>query len=216
MKKIILLILFITVSLKMSAIEIENISVSTISNQEINIRLNTMDLYTYSYNSYQYNITNNSITLDVCYIPGAGAAISYLENNFQIPLDNTIVANYSLIVRVYYINLTSFICDYQTISDTENLLFSTPLSGTVSLSTSTIINESNISILYPNPTNGILIYNEHIRIENIDIYDSLGKLTNKIKKFENKLDLHNLEDGIYFIKIQIKNKIFTEKILLRK
>jgi len=84
------------------------------------------------------------------------------------------------------------------------------------LSTSTIINESNISILYPNPTNGILIYNEHIRIENIDIYDSLGKLTNKIKKFENKLDLHNLEDGIYFVQIQIKNKIFTEKILLRK
>lgn len=216
MKKIILLALLAILSQKMSAIEIENILISSVSNQTINVRLNTIHSYTYSYESYQYNITNHTITLDVCYIPGDGAAISYLENDFQIPVNNTIINNYTLIVNVYYINLINFNCDYQTIKDTKSLSFSTPLSGNVSLGTNNIVVSSNVSILYPNPTNGILFFSEEKRIENIEIYNSQGISTTKINKLENKLDLNNFENGIYFVKIKTENEILIEKIILRK
>jgi hypothetical protein len=213
MKKFILLILVIGFTQTIKAIQIENIAVSAISNQEINIRVNTMDLYTYSYTSYQYNIVGNAITLEICYNPGIGAAISYMENNIQIPLNTTNVANYSLSVKVYYINLQSYNCDYQIIRDIENLTFSTPLSGTVSLTINDATQNKINSILYPNPTRGILFCNKNIKIDRIQVYDFNGQLIYKIENPENEFDLSSLQDGNYLVRIETDEENYVEKIV---
>jgi hypothetical protein len=213
MKKFMLLIIVIGFSQTIKAIEIENIAVSAISNQEINIRVNTMDLYTYSYASYQYNIVGNTITLEMCYNPGLGAAISYLENNIQIPLNTTTIANYLLTVKVYYINLQNFNCDYQIIRDMENLTFSTPLSGTVFLTSNDAAQNKFNSILYPNPTRGILFCNKKIKIERIQVYNFSGQLIYKIEKPENEFDLSSLQVGSYLVRIETEEESYVQKIV---
>jgi hypothetical protein len=215
MKNFILLILVIGFNQTIKAIQIENIAVSAISNQEINIRVNTMDLYTYSYASYQYNIVGNTITLEICYNPGIGAAISYLENNIQIPLNTTNVANYLLSVKVYYINLQNFNCDYQIIRDMQNLTFSTPLSETVFL-TIKDVTQNKISILYPNPTTGILFCNKNMKIDKIQVHDFKGLLIYEIENPENEFDLSNLQNGIYLVRIEKEKESYVEKIILKK
>jgi hypothetical protein len=216
MKNFILLILFIGFNQTIKAIEIENIAVSAISNQEINIRVNTMDLYTYSYASYQYNIVGNTITLEICYNPGIGAAISYLENNIQIPINTTNVANYLLSVKVYYINLQNFNCDYQILRDIKNLTFSTPLSGTVLLTIKDDTQNKITSILYPNPTTGILFRNKNMKIDRIQVYDFKGLLIYEIENPENEFDLSNLQNGIYLVRIEKEKESYFEKIILKK
>jgi len=213
MKKIIQLILIFGFSQTIKAIEIENIAVSAISNQGLNIRINTMDLYTYSYSSYQYNIVGNTITLEICYNPGLGAAISYLENDFQILLNTTIIANYLLSVKVYYINLQNFNCDYQIVRDMENLTFSTPMSGTVFLTINDITQNKINSILYPNPTSGILFSNKNIKIDRIQVYDFNGQLIYKIEKPENEFDLSNIQNGSYIVRIETEEESYVEKIV---
>lgn len=79
---------------------------------------------------------------------------------------------------------------------------------------------------YPNPSNGIINLEwNHSETENVNaqLYDLSGKLIlekNYIsnKTFTNKeiLDLTNLNVGNYFLKIESKNKVGTEKIILQK
>ncbi len=216
MKKIILFILTIGFSQSMKALEIENIAISTVSDQAINIHVNTMDLYLYTYNSFQYNIVGNTISLEICYHPGIGAAISYLEHDFQIPVNTTTAVTYLLTVKVYYVNLQNFTCDYQIVRDIENLSFVTPLIGTVYLTTNSVNQKKVYSILYPNPTKGILFLNEKIKTDKIELYDNLGRFIEKKDGIENEIDLNDLADGIYFFRIEVENQVFIEKIILKK
>jgi hypothetical protein len=81
--------------------------------------------------------------------------------------------------------------------------------------------------IYPNPTDGQLqITNYELRIENIEIFDVMGR---KVQSFEFKvqsseflnfkpetLNISNLPTGIYFLRIQTENgKITTQKIIKR-
>ncbi len=79
------------------------------------------------------------------------------------------------------------------------------------------LSENGISI-YPNPTNGILNFEfANNNIQNLSISDITGRT---IQNFTNSqvqnlptIDLSNLENGIYIIKIQTDNEIFTTKIV---
>ncbi|MCK9255634.1 MAG: C25 family cysteine peptidase [Bacteroidales bacterium] len=76
---------------------------------------------------------------------------------------------------------------------------------------------ANINI-YPNPSTGIInIENENI-ISNISVFNNIGQmLENKNYKDSNiSIDLHNLPNGIYFIKITDDTKVITRKITLNK
>lgn len=212
MKKIILLILIICFSQEAEALEIENIAISTISDQQINVAVNTNHEYVYQYITHQYSNIGNVITLDICYGTGALPSISYLENNFQIPLNTLILANYSLIVKVYFVNFQTFICDYQIIRDMENLTFSTPLSGTVFLTVNDVPQNKINSILYPNPTKGMLFCNKKIKIKRIQVYNFSSQLIYKIEKPENEFDLSSLQDGSYLVRIETEDETYVEKI----
>ena len=58
-------------------------------------------------------------------------------------------------------------------------------------------------IIYPNPTTGKLtIDNGQLKIENIEIYDIVGrKIVNCPLSIDNSIDVSHLANGLYFLKI---------------
>lgn len=75
----------------------------------------------------------------------------------------------------------------------------------------------NSLTIYPNPSNGIFnIMAQNLLIENIEVYDVLGKQIDvKMNNQDNAnlvLDLSNASTGIYFVKIKSNNQIVTKKI----
>jgi len=70
--------------------------------------------------------------------------------------------------------------------------------------------------IYPNPTSGIInLEFANNNIKQISISDLTGKtIIEKVKIQQNEMiDLSNFESGIYIIKIQTDNEIFTTKII---
>ena len=75
--------------------------------------------------------------------------------------------------------------------------------------------------VYPNPTKGKLrIANYELRIENIEIYDVMGRpvganlrVCPEIGQSETTIDLSDFSTGIYFIRIQTENGVITRKII---
>ena len=77
------------------------------------------------------------------------------------------------------------------------------------------LQQNGISI-YPNPTNGILNFDfTDNNVQQIKISDLTGKtIIEKVNIQQNEMiDLSNFESGIYIIKIQTDNEIFTTKIV---
>jgi|AOAMet1_18_M0_10_1038524.scaffolds.fasta_scaffold00673_4 hypothetical protein len=86
------------------------------------------------------------------------------------------------------------------------------LNTCLSLSTDNLMN-NNITI-YPNPVIDIINLNTSLTILKVDIYDVLGKRLNFIKINNRKIDMSNVNRGIYVLKIKTENGIITKKIIL--
>jgi hypothetical protein len=69
--------------------------------------------------------------------------------------------------------------------------------------------------VYPNPTNGLLSIKSNSVIEQIEVFDMLGRKisSQKYDTFDVELNLYELKDGIYFIKIQSGSYFETRKII---
>jgi hypothetical protein len=90
---------------------------------------------------------------------------------------------------------------------------------TVNCSGSVDINEyqSNNLHIYPNPTTGDLFISSNIKINNISVYNIIGKeVISDAKTNNNLLDISQLSNGVYFIKISVNNTTVTKKIVLSK
>ncbi|QLH53520.1 MAG: hypothetical protein CH6_1577 [Candidatus Kapaibacterium sp.] len=79
--------------------------------------------------------------------------------------------------------------------------------------------EPNVLTLYPNPAK------DYLYIDNLDkdfffsefqIYNTLGKIVCEGKLQTNRIDVSNLEEGVYFIKISAKGKIVYQKFVKMK
>ncbi len=82
----------------------------------------------------------------------------------------------------------------------------------VTLSTSNF-NQNNKFSLSPNPTQNILTITTQEKIKTITIIDILGRKTN-ITHFENnKIDVSNLQNGVYFLEIATENGLQTQKFI---
>ena len=83
----------------------------------------------------------------------------------------------------------------------------------------TLINdniEKNNFKIYPNPTNDFLYINnedDKSSFNKICIYDYQGKLVSEKIDTNNKIDLINLNKGIYIVKIETTKGIYTTKII---
>lgn len=69
--------------------------------------------------------------------------------------------------------------------------------------------------IYPNPIKNILSINSinNIKIEKLSIYTYLGKNVININNPKKEINLNSLENGIYILKLQAENKVFTTKLI---
>lgn len=88
----------------------------------------------------------------------------------------------------------------------------------------TISNQSTVSVyendflsvfdLYPNPTAGLLTINTDEKINLVEVINIAGQ-TVKAFTTNNKIDISELEKGVYFIKISFKNKEVVTKTIIK-
>jgi hypothetical protein len=69
--------------------------------------------------------------------------------------------------------------------------------------------------MYPNPANGNTVYFKVIEEVQINVYKVLGKLvsSNKVTENKNTIDISNLSEGIYVLRITNGDKFVTKKLV---
>src|SRR5690606_32531824 len=73
----------------------------------------------------------------------------------------------------------------------------------------------NAISLYPNPVNNLLFITNDTKIENIILFDVMGKRIGTLKIDNNVTTVSNLETGIYILKIDTSNGNVIESIIKR-
>ena len=78
-------------------------------------------------------------------------------------------------------------------------------------------NDSLYCWLYPNPSNGVIRIscNEKTKIQEITVYDLLGKKVFSTNAELRTMDLSSLPKGYYFVNIILDNSMKVEKVLIR-
>ncbi|WP_298883713.1 endonuclease [uncultured Polaribacter sp.] len=68
---------------------------------------------------------------------------------------------------------------------------------------------------YPNPAQNKLFIqnNSNLKINNINIINAFGKQIISIQNFNKEINLNNLSKGIYILKFEIENKIYSTKFI---
>ncbi len=83
-------------------------------------------------------------------------------------------------------------------------------------STSNFAKAKNKVTIYPNPTTNILNIKTNQLIENIEIYDVVGRLVLNNQVVDNQIDISNLDIGIYYLKVRFKNGELVTRKLVKK
>jgi len=69
--------------------------------------------------------------------------------------------------------------------------------------------------IYPNPVRNSfkIVYKNNLKVKTVNIYDVLGKLVLEEKEDVNQIDVSNLSNGLFFIKIETDKGNSTKKII---
>jgi hypothetical protein len=215
MKKILIIIVFYIIHQPLNAMVINDIIITPINTQDINVHLKVTEASVFNFINSSYVIENNTITLTVCYNLQLFLTVTTLENDFIINSVNNGLNNYTLVVNVNY--RTNNICANGTFSDSETINFNTPVNNSVSLSNSSF--KKNIDpLLLPNPTSGLLKLNGiDNKIFSVYVFDNFGREIVAQKNIINTIiDISNLTDGYYFIKIYTDVGSYLKKVILKK
>jgi hypothetical protein len=208
MKKIILLAIFFAFSLhgKSQNMLITSVFPTTVPGG-ININLQTATGNGAGYLSNSHTVTGNVIELHVCYWFNDTLPYLTFENNFFIPLENP--ANYTIIVNIILSSSTT-VCNNFSTPDTETLQYN--------FLSNTDFSFNDFVKLYPNPSSGIIyVQGLDAKVNRVAVYDISGKtVKTKMDSSGNSLDLTDLREGIYFVKIETEKGIVNRKIVLRK
>jgi hypothetical protein len=117
---------FVLHSSKAIALNIQQLALSPIAPQSINVSINTEAVELYYFQSWQYAVSDHTITIEAFYISGFGSTIAYLNNNFQLPIDTDQPGYHSLTVKIYYANqLDAYLQPEQ--QDEMQVVFQMPL-----------------------------------------------------------------------------------------
>ncbi len=187
------------------SIQINQITPTPVSGG-INVNLLVTTYNGAGYLSHSYTINGNTINLSVCYWFNFTLPVFQISNDFLIPVTNT--TNYDINVSIFN-SSSATVCDF----------FSAGPTGTVNyLETDNFESIKDDYTLTPNPSKGKVEFkgNENA-INQITIFDNFGRQLQQIKKTSNNnLDLNQLKDGIYLIKIDTENGIVNQKVIVKK
>ena len=91
--------------------------------------------------------------------------------------------------------------------------------GTVTVTASMSVSDSNILSMrvYPNPviTNHVTIETSLTGIKKIELFDLNGKTVLKTSINTNKLDVTQIDSGVYFLKVSVNQKSTTSKLIIQ-
>jgi hypothetical protein len=71
----------------------------------------------------------------------------------------------------------------------------------------------NTITIFPNPTKNYLTVSATAAIENVEIYDYNGRLIRTFKNVSEKIDVTNMQAGMYFIKANSDEGFVTGKFI---
>lgn len=164
----------------------------------VNVNMNVFTHTDSEFINEEHAITGNIITMDVCYYVTGFQFSNNYQHTFPVtvPSDN----DYTIIINLYR-SETEDVCDYTEITDTATLDFTIPLTSIVSLSVSEFEQLENQIMVYPNPVNNSLSFStsESLNINSIELYSVLGKKINAEYDEFNRINVSNLNIGIYFV-----------------
>ena len=208
MKKslLILLLFFFYSHVQSQVMQILSTQATTVAGG-ININLQTGTGHGAGFISNSFTITGTVIDLNVCYWFDNTLPILYFTHNFFIPLST--VGEYTINIHIMMSQST------ETCDNFANPANTTVLYGFMA---NQKFAGADAVKLYPNPSSGI-IYLDGIEAEinRVEVLDISGKIVKSETHFkENKLNLTEFQEGIYFIKIQTDKGDFTKKVVLRK
>ncbi|WP_449398687.1 S8 family peptidase [Chryseobacterium wanjuense] len=79
------------------------------------------------------------------------------------------------------------------------------------LNTSDLVKKNNVSI-FPNPVKNIMNIATESEVLSLEVYDNLGRLITKVKD-QKSVKVEDFAKGVYYLKIQTKDKIYYEKFI---
>ncbi len=203
-----LLLLFLLGQITLS--NAQNIAIDqitpTIVDGGINVNLLVTTFNGAGYLSNSYEVTGNTINLSVCYWFSAILPVFQMSNDFFIPVTDG---------GLYTINVSIF---HSASTTTCDFFSAGPIGTVVLLSNNTFENVKKQPELFPNPTSGIIEINfEPNEINAIQIWDSMGRLIKEIKeRSTNRINLSDLTNGIYWIKIATSSGNSVHKVIIQR
>lgn len=79
------------------------------------------------------------------------------------------------------------------------------------LNTSELVKRNQISV-FPNPVQSILNIATESAVSSLEIYDNLGRIILKVQN-QKSINVQDFSKGTYYLKIQVKDKVYYEKFL---
>ena len=70
--------------------------------------------------------------------------------------------------------------------------------------------------IYPNPSSGVFVIESQEEINEITVFNTIGKIVLKLEnpKLKNSIDLSSLENSIYYVSIKQNSHTITKKIII--
>lgn len=104
----------------------------------------------------------------------------------------------------------------ETVSGNINLsggFINGPFNVTVAINEDAPVSGSGI-LIYPNPVSTCMYIKTSLRIEDLELYDTLGQKVLHQKHNAGCLDVSTLKPGLYVLKIMARDLELTEKIMI--
>ena len=149
-----------------------------------------------------HNLTNDTITFKV-YNQYGNIVADFFETTI---LSGTITVNFNadtLPNGNYFVRLTK---------NSESHILKI---GKYQTTTNLISDEKDLHIIqmYPNPTSNFLTISTEIKITELELYDSSGKLLKSEIGHPKTIDLQNFDNGFYLLHLKSNSGTYIEKIL---
>lgn len=203
---LLILIIYLNVAFSFGqSIQINQITPTAV-NSGINVNLLVTTFNGAGYLNHSYTTIGNTINISVCYWFNFTLPVYQINTDFFIEVPNNVN---------YIINVSVFNSSSQTVCD--NFSFG-PTATTNYLDTYSFEKIKNDYSIYPNPTIGTVEFKgDELLINQILVYDNFGRLIKELNSFPSKnIDLFELNDGIYLVKIITEYGSFNEKLIIKK
>ena len=167
---------------------------------------------------YLVTTVTNAATLAAHATDAVIPLVTLTVNGSPVSGEISLLSNDSVLANAIGGSLDSFmqvdIIDDAIVDFTNSVVGTSGLSGMTAFNFSTLAVDNPELIefsIYPNPTSDYITIQSAKDVDNIEIYDLLGKFV--LSSSKKHIDVKDLSSGAYLVKVKIDNKTTTKKII---